>query len=180
MADLSNMTTAIATVGTMIVAVVAAVSSHRSARAAERQVQHTEKIERLRIERELALAAQRVLADSLSTLDTGEQLQLAYSSLFTMLGQSDSAEHKLRHGTVDKRKQSALDMQREAIALLDRRAMWKENQDGELVTHLSTMEGYSVQLERARLRLARDLEKYEGLVRRHGERWTAGNRNGGG
>ncbi len=170
MDDLSKFATAMASVGTMIVAIVAAVSYHRSARAAERQVKHAEKIERLRIARDLSLAAQRVIADSIGTVDTGAQLQLAYLSLFTMLNQTDSAEHKMRHGIAEKRKRSALEMQGEADALLGRRATWKNNTDDELVVHLSTMEGYSVQLERARLGLARSLEKYEELVRMHGER----------
>jgi hypothetical protein len=49
--------------------------------------------------------------------------------------------------------------------LLERRAKWKYNTDDELFLHLSRMEGYAVQLERARLRLERDLDKFEGLLR---------------
>jgi hypothetical protein len=169
MNDLSGAAVAIATLGSVIVAIVATVAARRSAIAAEHHVKHAEKAERLRIERELALAAQRAIAGSLSAIDTGELLQIAYISLYALLGQSDSSEHLLRHRLVEKRKESAHKMQGEANALLERRATWVSNLDDELVAHLTTMEGYAVQLERARLRLARDLEKYEGLVRMHGE-----------
>jgi hypothetical protein len=159
------MATAVATVGAVVVAIFAAVSAERSARAAERQVQHAERMERLRLERDLVIACQRTIASSISVIDTISQLRNTYAELYDLRGERDSAQHQSRDAAVVKRQQSALQLQGEAMELLDRRVKWKNNLDDELFVRLSTIEGYNVQLERALLRLTRDLDKYEGAVR---------------
>ena len=143
-----------------IVAVLSALAAAFSASIAYRSNKNAAKRDRENQMREVSLLANRVVAATIRVDDLGNQLKLAYQTLFTFAGQgAGSSGLKLHTDAIEKKQTAIGPMQKAARDVLDNNpAALSDEQMNERILEL---EGYLAQLDRVREKFHVELASVE-------------------
>ncbi len=149
--DAQTITTIVA-VASAVGSVVAALAAWRAASIAKDATSHAEKVERGRLEREVSLICNKVVAASMRVDGLAHDLKMEYQTLFTFAGQGggSGSRQEVYVKEIEKAQSGVGHMQGEARATLEDRAALKTKTDDELAQDLVKVEGYLVQLERVK------------------------------
>ncbi len=170
--------TAIVAVASAIGSVVAAFAAWRAASIAKNATAHAEKVERGRLEREVALICNKVVAASMRVDGLSNDLKLGYQSLFTFAGQTGGSRQQMYTKEIEKTQGGVGHMQGEARAILEDRATLKAKTDDALAQDVIKIEGYLVQLERVKEKFTRELDSVAADNRIYRERALRGPKEG--
>ena len=139
----------------------AAIAAYRSADAAKEAARQTHEVERRGLVRDIAIAANNVIAETMRVDDLGNKLKQAYQTLATLSYQTGGSEPKLHIEEVERKQKGIVPLQQEALNLIEQFEFLRKSPEDELVKLLTKMEGYLVHARRVKEKFDHDLESVE-------------------
>jgi biopolymer transport protein ExbB/TolQ len=159
MFTVSQLAAALALIGG-VASVVSAIASSRSASAAREGIRNAKRLERARLEQELARACAKVISLSIGVDDFANQLKPLALALY---GHQQAYTSSI--AAVERKQRSAGELQQAAREQLERRPQWASAPDDELRLSTSTMELHQIALERVHTMLDRQVSSLDSELR---------------
>lgn len=139
----------------------AAIAACRSAGTAKDAAKRAQEVDRRGLVRDVATAANNVVAETIRVDDIGNKLKQAYQTLATFSDQSGGSRLKLFIEEVERKQNQVVPLQQEALALLEKRETFSNSSEDDLALLLTKLEGYLVQVRRVKEKFVHDLESVE-------------------
>lgn len=139
-------------------AAVAAFRSAGTAKEAANRAQHTE---RRALLRDILMAAQSIIAETMRVDDLGNKLKSEYRSLAIFAGQLGGSKQKLHTDMVEQKQQGTFPLQQEALKIIEDQTSWETLSENELTSLLTKLGGYLIQIKRVKANFTQELNSVE-------------------